>query len=87
MNKISSKDANLLQNDFKLILSKKPLEFASNCFYLGQIPRTIDFEKGKYENDDMLDDSALVFKTFHGTVIITGCSHAGICNICQYAKD
>jgi len=34
----------------------------------------------------MLDDSALVFKTSLGAVIITRCSHAGICNICQYAK-
>lgn len=33
-----------------------------------------------------MDDSALVYKGQNGLVIITGCSHAGICNIVSQAK-
>ena len=33
-----------------------------------------------------MDDSALAIKTAKGLVIVTGCSHAGICNIVEYAK-
>jgi 7,8-dihydropterin-6-yl-methyl-4-(beta-D-ribofuranosyl)aminobenzene 5'-phosphate synthase len=34
----------------------------------------------------MIDDSAIAIKTPHGVVVIAGCSHSGICNICEYAK-
>ena len=34
----------------------------------------------------MLDDSALAYCSGDGVYIITGCSHAGICNIVEYAK-
>lgn len=37
-------------------------------------------------DDFMMDDSALAYKTPHGLVIITGCSHSGICNIIEQAK-
>jgi 7,8-dihydropterin-6-yl-methyl-4-(beta-D-ribofuranosyl)aminobenzene 5'-phosphate synthase len=32
------------------------------------------------------EDSALVFDTSAGTVILTGCGHAGIVNIAEYAR-
>lgn len=35
--------------------------------------------------DRVLDDSALVYTGDKGIVVITGCSHAGICNIVDYA--
>jgi len=41
---------------------------------------------GEKEDDLVIDDSALAYKTEKGLVIITGCSHAGICNITEYAK-
>ena len=34
----------------------------------------------------MLDDTALVIKTEKWLVVITGCSHSWIVNICEYAK-
>jgi 7,8-dihydropterin-6-yl-methyl-4-(beta-D-ribofuranosyl)aminobenzene 5'-phosphate synthase len=34
-----------------------------------------------------MDDSAIVIKTDEGLIIISGCSHAGICNIINYAKE
>ena len=86
LKKLSPKDVSKLKNDFEIISSAKPLEFSKNIYYLGEIPRINSFEKGKYENDPMSDDSAIVIKTKDGTIVITGCSHSGICNICSYAK-
>ena len=65
--------------------------------FLGEIPRVNDFENKKpvgehcltdgWHDDYVLDDSALVYKQKDGIYIITGCSHAGICNIAEYAKQ
>lgn len=37
--------------------------------------------------DFVMDDSALVYNSGNGLFIITGCSHSGICNITEYAKQ
>lgn len=81
---------------FNTNLSKKPVILSPNLIFLGEIERTNDFEAkipvGKTvengtEKDDLLfDDSALVYKSNKGLIIITGCSHSGICNIVQYAQ-
>ncbi len=42
---------------------------------------------GYTEPDLLLDDSALTFRSNKGLVIITGCSHAGICNITEHAME
>lgn len=73
-------------DDFDIIISEKPLEFSEGVYFLGEIPRINNFEKGEFKGDKMLDDSALVFKTRHGAIVIAGCSHSGIANICEYAK-
>ncbi len=83
-----------LAKQFDLQLSKKPQFLTDNLIFLGQIPRTNDFEgilpfgrkDGSNEEDMVIEDSALVYKTSKGLVIITGCSHSGICNIIEYAK-
>ncbi len=85
-----------LGKHFKMNLSKKPLWLTDKIVFLGEIERKNDFENkepiGKFEKDGIkaddyiLDDTALVYKTEEGLVIITGCSHAGICNIIEYAK-
>ncbi len=79
-----------------LSLSRKPLKITKNITFLGEIPRFIPFEKpealgqekkrGKWQDDYLLDDSALVYQGEEGIFIITGCSHSGICNIIDYAK-
>ena len=38
-------------------------------------------------DDYVMDDTALVYKSEKGIYIITGCSHSGICNIVEYAKE
>lgn len=76
---------------------KTPYNITDNLIFLGEIPRKNSFENqksiGKYEKDDvmlddyLMDDSAMVYKTAQGFFVITGCSHSGICNIIEYAKE
>lgn len=81
---------------FDSCLTNKPLWITDKLVFLGEIERTNNFENiepiGQCEHHDSMrddyvkDDSALVYKSTNGLVIITGCSHAGICNIIEYAK-
>lgn len=75
-----------LRRDFTLHERKSPFEFAPGAWFLGEIPRVTSFEKGVYLDDPMPDDTALAFVTGKGVTVVSGCSHAGICNICQAAK-
>ena len=84
-----------LEKHFTLKLSDKPLWLNERLVFLGQIPRKNDFEsilkfgrkEGAREDDWVIEDSALAYKSDKGLVIITGCSHAGICNIIEYAIE
>ena len=79
------------------VLTKKPYYISANCLFLGEIPVRNDFESrvpigeqlldGIWQDDLVLDDSALVCRTNEGLFIITGCSHSGICNIIEQAKN
>jgi 7,8-dihydropterin-6-yl-methyl-4-(beta-D-ribofuranosyl)aminobenzene 5'-phosphate synthase len=81
---------------FSLKLGKEPIWLTNKIVFLGQIERNNSFEIGNpmgkvlrgdaWEDDYVLDDSALVYMSDNGLVIITGCSHAGICNIIEHAK-
>lgn len=85
-----------LRQHFDTNLSKNPIWLTDKLVFLGEIERTNDFEnktpigvvkhKGETIDDYVLDDSALAYKTEKGLIIITGCSHVGICNIIEYAK-
>jgi 7,8-dihydropterin-6-yl-methyl-4-(beta-D-ribofuranosyl)aminobenzene 5'-phosphate synthase len=86
-----------LSEFFRLRLSREPVWITQRLVFLGEIKRRNDFEAktplGKIredgvEKDDFLfDDSALAYKSPEGLVIITGCSHAGICNIVEQARE
>jgi 7,8-dihydropterin-6-yl-methyl-4-(beta-D-ribofuranosyl)aminobenzene 5'-phosphate synthase len=85
-----------LSGYFHLELSKEPVNLTERLIFLGEIERVNDFEaknplgtilrNGVEEDDFLFDDSALAYKSPNGLIIITGCSHAGICNIVEYAK-
>ena len=82
-----------LAKHFSIQLSTQPQLLSSKLMFLGEIPRRYDFEANatiEGNNDPfnhVIDDSALVYRTQKGLVIITGCSHAGICNIIEYARE
>ncbi len=85
-----------LSDYFYLKLSRTPEYLTNRLVYLGEIERNNEFEAqhpvGKtlidgIEKDDFLfDDSALVYQSSEGLIIITACSHSGICNTVEYAR-
>ena len=88
-----------VRGQFPVHLSDTPVWITDNLVFLGEIPRKFGFEgsdpgqrrmvlpDGTNVPDLLPDDSALAFRSDAGLVIITGCSHAGICNITDYARD
>ncbi|MEG2233490.1 MAG: MBL fold metallo-hydrolase [Oscillospiraceae bacterium] len=72
-----------------------PIEGTDNMFLLNNIPRTVDFEQIDKTNyilsnnnwviDSYADEQVLIVNTCTGLVVLTGCAHTGICNICEYA--
>jgi 7,8-dihydropterin-6-yl-methyl-4-(beta-D-ribofuranosyl)aminobenzene 5'-phosphate synthase len=86
----------MLNSFFNMNLRKEPFWITDKLVFLGEIERVNSFENkepiGKYLNqgiivDDFIkDDTALAYKSKDGLIIITGCSHSGICNIIEYAK-
>lgn len=87
-----------VKRHFNLVTSAKPFWITGDLVFLGQVGRTNEFEVsdpgnreiimpgGHREKDFLVDDSALALKTSNGLVIITGCSHAGICNTVETAR-
>lgn len=82
---------------YRKIGTKEPLKLSRHITFLGQIPRNNKFEaqnpvgcthdsNGVLTDDFVIDDSALAIETKQGLVIVTGCSHAGICNIIEHAR-
>jgi 7,8-dihydropterin-6-yl-methyl-4-(beta-D-ribofuranosyl)aminobenzene 5'-phosphate synthase len=86
-----------LSKNFPVKLSKEPVWLTERILFLGEIERQNDFEGKKpigsiikpegEEPDYLYDDTALAYKSPEGLVIITGCSHSGICNIVEQAKN
>lgn len=86
-----------IESETELIAVKKQHELFEGVFFLGEIPRKSDFEgrralgvyfdSDRKKDDFVTDDSALAIKTENGLVVITGCAHSGISNICEYAKQ
>ena len=82
-----------IKERFNLTESVKPCYITKDIIFLGEIPRLNNFESQKtsfedeHGNDDyVVDDSALVIIQNNELIIITGCSHSGICNITEHAK-
>ncbi len=79
-------------------VDSEPFKISKNLIFLGAVPRLNDFEKiknfgklvlpsGEVIDDFCEDDSALIYNSSEGIIVITGCSHSGICNIIQYAIE
>lgn len=82
---------------FSLHLSREPFWLFDDLVFLGEIPRRYAFESvepgrmirrdGAMGPDQMADDSAIAWKGKEGLVVVTGCSHSGICNIVAHARE
>ena len=85
---------------YSIVEKKSPsLWMGDRILVTGEIPRTNEFEKGfpnhytevdgKMESDPLIkDDQATILNIREkGLVVITGCGHAGIINIINYAKE
>ena len=82
---------------FSIQKSKDPVWITDKLVFLGEIKRTFSYEgnhtigqiikDGIPIPDSMEDDTALAYKSSQGLIIITGCSHSGICNIVEQAKE
>ena len=86
-----------IRRSFPVTTSKKPLWLTGDLVFLGEIDRISDVipDRNKrrsivtpegQQDDRLLDDSALAYLSGSGLVIITGCTHAGIPNLVEYAK-
>ncbi len=80
----------------KFILSRDPIKVLPRVITTGEVPRiseleskmtigTYTLENGKLIKDHLMDDSSLIVKMKGGSVILAGCSHAGIVNIVKHA--
>ena len=78
------------------VVHDKPTELFPGVWLTGPVPRTndeknwtpglsLDTPQGRRE-DNVPEDSALIFNTGQGMIILTGCAHAGIVNITEYAR-
>lgn len=74
-----------LNDNFELCLSAKPVNITEKLIFLGEIERSWQ-KVDSLEDDELHDDTAVVYKEADGIFIITGCSHSGIINICEYSK-
>jgi 7,8-dihydropterin-6-yl-methyl-4-(beta-D-ribofuranosyl)aminobenzene 5'-phosphate synthase len=84
---------------FTIIEDRQPsFLFENSVLVTGEVDRTTAFEKGfpihqayrdsAWEPDPLiLDDQALIVNVKgKGLVVLTGCGHAGVVNICRYAR-
>jgi 7,8-dihydropterin-6-yl-methyl-4-(beta-D-ribofuranosyl)aminobenzene 5'-phosphate synthase len=79
------------------VVHDKPIELLPGVWFTGPVPRPNPEKnwtpglsrlvaQGRIE-DNVPEDSALLFDTDDGMVILTGCAHAGIVNITEYARS
>ena len=84
---------------FEVVEEQQPsFLFERSVLFTGEVPRTTGYEPGfpiqqawvggHWEPDPLvLDDQALVVDLRDkGLLVITGCGHAGVVNICRYAR-
>jgi 7,8-dihydropterin-6-yl-methyl-4-(beta-D-ribofuranosyl)aminobenzene 5'-phosphate synthase len=84
--------ADQLRHRFDVITTEKPYRINKEITFLGEIPRANDFEAQQTafahengEDDYVMDDSALAVVEGNKLIVVSGCSHAGICNIIDHA--
>ena len=81
-----------IRKRFRVTETREPLWLSPNVVFLGEIPRLTGFEStttafmtADGKDDFIPDDSGVAIITSEGLVVISGCAHAGICNIVKHA--
>jgi 7,8-dihydropterin-6-yl-methyl-4-(beta-D-ribofuranosyl)aminobenzene 5'-phosphate synthase len=79
------------------VVHDKPEEMLPGVWLTGPVPRAypeknwtpgLKIAKGnEWVEDNLPEDQALIFNTPRGLVMLSGCGHAGIINILQYARQ
>ncbi len=88
--------AQYLATGGNFIVHDGPTELMPGVWFTGPVPRpnneknwspglSLDTPSGRIE-DNVPEDGALLFDTPEGTVILTGCGHAGVINIVEYVR-
>ena len=89
--------AEYLATGGEFVVHDEPAELLPGVWFTGPVPRPNPEKNwnpglwlvsaGGRVEDNVPEDSALVYDTDKGTVILTGCGHAGIVNIAEYARS
>jgi 7,8-dihydropterin-6-yl-methyl-4-(beta-D-ribofuranosyl)aminobenzene 5'-phosphate synthase len=80
----------------RFVMHAKPVQLAPGLWFTGPVPRPhpernwsgnskLQTRTGPAE-DNVPEDASLVFATAEGLAVLTGCGHAGIINISDYAR-
>lgn len=80
-----SMPVSLEELNFEVHRTINPVKVSEHLTFLGEIPRKAQ-TVSPLETDWLYDDSAMVYEAEKGLFVITGCSHSGIINICEYAR-
>jgi len=81
----------------KITIHDAPFELYPGVWLTGPVPRvypernyntsaTITNPDGSKREDNIPEDTSLVIDTDRGLVVVTGCGHAGVANILDYAR-
>ena len=83
-----------IRKKYEVITSAQHCRISEHIYFLSEIPRQNKFESqttpfmdANGADDFVPDDSALAIIDNQKLTLITGCSHSGICNICEHAKQ
>lgn len=78
------------------LFSREPVRLRDDIVFLGEIPRKYPDmcclvgearTRAGYQRDTLPDDTALAYVTCKGLILVAGCSHSGIVNIIEHAKN
>jgi len=77
--------------------SQEPVKLDEGLVITGQVPRGVEFEEqepvflrktsGGFVQDQIYDDQSLVVESPKGTVVLLGCTHAGLINTLRYVTQ